>query len=111
MAWLNSLRKKSHFVIPNGVCGERNLLFAWRFAKSRSLAALRMAANSIFPLAVQRTHAEVEIFYEIFYRDFVGVSLGALLAATNGTVTVLSSRTSMAVCSGILISLPFRATT
>ena len=45
------------------------------------------------------------------YRDFAPESLAVLFAATNGTVTVLSSRTSMAVCSGILTSLPFRAIT
>jgi hypothetical protein len=29
----NRLRKNSLFVIPNGVCGVRNLLFPWHFAK------------------------------------------------------------------------------
>jgi hypothetical protein len=41
----NRLRKNSLFVIPNGVCGVRNLLFPWHFAKSRSLASLGMTTN------------------------------------------------------------------
>jgi hypothetical protein len=45
------------------------------------------------------------------YLEFVDTALGLLLAVTAGTITVLSRRTSRAVCSGILTSLPFRATT
>jgi hypothetical protein len=41
----NRLRKNSLFVSPNGVCGVRNLLFPWHFAKSRSLASLGMTTN------------------------------------------------------------------
>jgi hypothetical protein len=45
------------------------------------------------------------------YRELVFTSFARLLAATYGTVTVLSRRTNSAVCSGIFTSLPLRATT
>ena len=47
----------------------------------------------------------------LFYREFDVPPRVSLLAATDGTVTVLSSRASMPVCAGISTSLPFRATT
>jgi hypothetical protein len=40
--------KNFSFGIPNGVSGERNLLFPCHLAKSRSLAVLEMTNNYLF---------------------------------------------------------------
>src|SRR4029077_3502448 len=52
---LNRLRKNSHFVIPNGVSGVRNLLSPWHFAKNRSLASFGQGCQRArrFPQAVK----------------------------------------------------------
>ena len=57
------VQTKTHFVIPNGVCGERNLLFVGILRK-QILAPLGMTNNYLFPQIVKPHPPELPEFFK-----------------------------------------------
>jgi len=93
----------------------------WRASTSRRCfsASIITPGNNVHELSSQNPHGRrdstlMESRRPILprcYREFVVLPAVPLLAATLGSVTVLSNRASIPVCAGISTSLPFRAAT